>query len=129
MIRRGTAAIVVALALSAGTASAQDGNGSANDFLSQYDAADAQARQLLEMFIVGQERGLLTANQYLKVEKSKNALYCPPGDAALTPPQLVETVRDLVSRDGRAGAAPLSVVVLMALQRSYPCPKSPPPGH
>ena len=123
------ALLIFGLVPSTGGAFAQSGSGTVSDFLTQYDSADAKGRQVLEMFIAGQERGLLTANQYLQVVKSKNALYCPPDDAALTPPQLVDAVRKLTASDGRAAAIPLAVAILMVLQRSYPCKEQPSSGH
>jgi hypothetical protein len=119
-------ALILMLAVTVGgsAAYAQDGTGDANDFLSQYDAASPTGRQLLEMFIIGQERGILVANQFLKVARSKNTIYCPPDDAALAPTQLVDMTRKTVASDGRIGTMPLSVVVLMTLQRNYPCAKT-----
>jgi hypothetical protein len=127
-VRSAIAGIVLTLAFAcADGAIAQSARGTADDFLAQYNAADAQGRQLLEMFIAGQERGLLTANQYLTVVKSKNTLYCPTDDVGLTPPQLIDAIRKIVTTDNRSGSIPLSVVVLVALQRNFPCasPASP----
>lgn len=109
--------LVLALGTSA-VANAQTGN--ASDFLSQYDAADQTGRQILEMFILGQERGMLTANQYLQVH-AKPVIYCPPADTMLVPGQIIDMLRTTVASDGRIGAMPLQVAVLMTLQRNYPC--------
>ena len=111
------AAALAGAALISSPASAEP---DASTFLQRIDQGGAQG-EIAKHTLSAYENGLGWANAHLENEGQRR-LYCPPGQLALTPDQVVDIFRRFVARNPEAGNSPAGMVLLFALQDTFPCP-------
>lgn len=64
--------------------------------------------------------GLLWANTMLKKRKQP-LLYCQPDRLTLTDTQVIDMMRQAIIDKPKWGDFPVGLMVLLALQRTFPC--------
>ncbi len=94
----------------------------ASTFLQNYDRADATGRHLYERVLGATENGLSWANSALSHDHHQR-LYCAPGKLAITDEQDVDILRRHVKEHPEHQTAPYGLVLLLALELTFPCPK------
>jgi hypothetical protein len=97
---------------------------SANQFLAQYDAAERSSsteRSIWRGHVLDTENGFSWANSMMHVERHITPLYCKPGTAEFTGEQLVDVLRRYLEENNDLGSKPMALVLMMALQKDYPC--------
>jgi hypothetical protein len=120
--------LVALLALPASTAKAVDPakatkeyGGNARSILEIYDKILVpEDRTHLEHWIGGMQIALLWANTMLKNRKQP-LLYCQPDHLTLTDTQVIDIIRQAMIDKPKWGDFPVALMVLLALQRTFPC--------
>jgi hypothetical protein len=112
--------LLVALCLFSSGAGAE----SANQFLAQYDAAERSSsneRSILEGHVLDTENGFSWANSMMHVGRHITPLYCKLATVEFTSEQLVDILRRYLEENNDLGSKPMALVLMMALQKHYPC--------
>lgn len=94
---------------------------SATQFLASYKKSNAAEKQLLEIAVNNLHGGLFWANVALR-RKGQAPLYCQPERLSLTSVQLINMIENEMRDDADLKDAPFGVVLLIALQKVFPCP-------
>ena len=92
---------------------------SAAEALAAIDEGDDFSR-LADVYIGGNFNGVSWVNTYMETQ-GIDPLYCPPRDRALSDREKIAMMRDAVARDDALGELPAGLVVMLTLQRAYPC--------
>lgn len=112
--------LILLLAFAASTATAEE-NGSIRSTLDAYDKILVpKDRKIIETLIGGMTIGLLWANATLK-ERGQPLLYCQPDKLVITQSQIIDMMRRTMKDNPKWGDFPLGMMVLMTLQRTFPC--------
>lgn len=77
-------------------------------------------QDITKMHINGMGQGLLWANVLLK-QRGNTPLYCQPAQLGMTPEQYIAILEDYVKGDAKRREAPAPLMLLIALQRVFPC--------
>lgn len=88
--------------------------------LRHFDAFRNGSGDSFLLLLMGMEDGFGTANVALIVERKK-PLYCQPEGLALNPQNTLRILDEEVKRTNRGPDAPLSLVLLDGLKRTFPC--------
>jgi hypothetical protein len=111
-------ASILMLALCAGPSSAAEP--SLNEILKDYENPALRATVLSNLSSI--ETALGWANSALRAQrKSRRALYCLPDNLTIEPHELISMLRDALWDEPRLGDRPIGFVVLVTLQRAFPC--------
>ncbi|MBX9775749.1 MAG: hypothetical protein K2Y71_15310 [Xanthobacteraceae bacterium] len=93
---------------------------SLNEFLKDYDDPDRRAAVVANLSSI--ETALGWANSALRAQRmSRRALYCLPDNLTIAPHELISLLRDALWDEPRLGDRPIGFVVLVTLQRAFPC--------
>ena len=117
------------LALSAANASAEDLSkrkfeGATRFSLRAYDTILVpEDRKHVEELIGGMQIGLLWANTMLE-KRGQPLLYCQPDHLMITDTQMIDMMRRTMKDKPKWGDFPLGMMVLVTLQRTFPCKSS-----
>lgn len=93
----------------------------AKTFLATYDSANLANQRVFRNTLSVIENGISWANASLSA-KRHILLYCPPRLMVLTGGQILDMVRREVASDIGMGNYPVGMVVVMALEKVFPCP-------
>ena len=94
---------------------------STRDVLHVYDKyLVSEDRRHIESFISAMQIGLLWANAELK-HRGQALLYCQPDKLVITNSQMIDMMRRAIKDDAELGGYPLGMVVLVTLQKTFPC--------
>ncbi len=94
---------------------------STRDVLHVYDKyLVPEDRRHIENFIGAMEIGLLWANVGLK-HQGQALLYCQPDKLVITNSQMIDMIRRAIKDDAKLGDYPVGMVVLVTLQKTFPC--------
>ena len=93
----------------------------ANKFLRDYDAATAAEKRLMSEGLSRVELGMSWVNVFLTENRNERSVYCPPNTLALSGDQLVDVLRKEVKGTPEEASRPYGLVLLLALQKAYPC--------
>jgi hypothetical protein len=90
--------------------------GTANEFIRKIDDGDR-----LSLLVLGSYgTGITAANAYVLSEKGA-PIFCPPQRLAITNEQYVQMLRDLLKAIPKFGDYPVTVALLFASKRAFPC--------
>lgn len=111
-------ASILMLALWAGQSRAAEP--SLNEILKDYDNPERRAAVVSNLSSI--ESALSWANSALRAQRmSRRALYCLPDNLTIEPHELISMLRDALWDEPRFGDRPIGFVVLVTLQRAFPC--------
>jgi hypothetical protein len=109
---------IVMLALWAGQSRAAEL--SLNEILRDYENPALRATVVSNLSSI--ETALRWANSALRAQrKSRRALYCLPDNLNIEPHELISMLRDALWDEPRLGDRPIGFVVVVTLQRAFPC--------
>ena len=99
---------------------------SAGDALRIYDKGNKETREMLELIITETQNGASWTNAIL-IRQKKQPLYCTPPNLVFTASQLVDIIRRAIKEDQDQDLSkyPLGMVLLVSLQRVFPCQQQP----
>jgi hypothetical protein len=89
--------------------------------LRAYDAADAGNRKIWELIFGNTQNGINWANSVL-LRRKQQPLYCPPDNFSPSGPQALGMLREITNSSPDLLNVPYGFVLLLALQKKYPCP-------
>ena len=93
---------------------------SLNEILRDYENPALRATVLLKLSSI--ETALGWANSALRAQRmSRRALYCQPDYLIIEPHELISMLSDALGDEPRLGDRPIGFVVLITLQRAFPC--------
>jgi len=90
----------------------------AKEMLAQIESNEGHV--LATAFIAGNANGLSWANTELR-DRGLKPLYCQPPTLSITPDQDVQIMRDHIRRYPKLADFPAGVVMMIALQATFPC--------
>jgi hypothetical protein len=88
--------------------------------ISDYDSGDAQQRRNIEDTVHAMEGGMGWANLQAK-QKGQAPFFCAPYVFHPSAEQLIDLIRHVVKNNPDAGKEPWELVLLLALEETYPC--------
>lgn len=88
--------------------------------ISEHDSADAQHRRDIENTVLAQQGGMGWANLHL-IRKGQAPLFCTPHVSPPSAEQSIDLIKRFVKDNPDAGKEPWQVVLLLALEETYPC--------
>ena len=93
----------------------------ANQFLRSFDAGTLAERHRMSENLSQIETGMSWINVFIAEDRKERPIYCPPNTLAPTGGQLVDVLRTEVRRVPEEGSRPLGLVLMLALQKAFPC--------
>jgi len=90
--------------------------------LKAYDSSDSANRKIWELIFGNTQNGIHWANSVL-VQRKQQPLYCPPDNFSPTGPEALEMLREITNSNPDLLNIPYGFVLLLALQKKYPCPQ------
>jgi hypothetical protein len=94
-----------------------------NKFLQDYDRGPAGEKRLMADNLSRVESGMSWVNVYLAENRKEHPIYCPPNTLAPSGEELVGILRKEAEASPSEGSRPLGLVLMLALQKAYPCTK------
>jgi hypothetical protein len=116
---------IAALFLATGANAAPKGDVSTRWFLEAYDKMLPEHRKHVEDMLSWMQLGLLWANTLLK-DRGQPLIYCQPDRLTVTGPMILDMMRKGVRDNPKWSEVPAELVIVTALQRTFPCPSSMP---
>ena len=92
-----------------------------NEALAAYDAANPNDRKTWELIFGNTQNGINWANSVL-IYRKQQPLYCPPDNFSPSGSEALEMLREITSSSPDLLNVPYGFVLLLALQKKYPCP-------
>jgi hypothetical protein len=89
--------------------------------LKAYDSANSANRKIWERMFGNTQNGIHWANSVL-IQRKQQPLYCPPDNFSPTGPEALEMLREITNSNPDLLNIPYGFVLLLALQKKYPCP-------
>jgi len=93
----------------------------AKTLLKAYDVATPKEKDVVLFTITRTQNGMSWANSALRMQRKEDPLYCVPDNLVLTGEQIVDILRRYLNEEPSAGERPYGLVMLVALQRTFPC--------
>lgn len=115
-----TAVIGLGILLSANTTATAEYDAFAA--LKAYDSADPANRKVWELIFGNTQNGINWANAAL-IQRKQQPLYCAPDNWSPTGPEALEMLREITNSNPDLLNIPYGFVLLLALQKKYPCPQ------
>lgn len=117
MVKR-LAAVALGLSLCASPSHAE----TAAQALHEYDTGSADDHHVIEDVIVSEFDGVYWAQTYSVKVRHNPPIYCRGDAPVMTPTQMVEAVRDVITKSPDYGNLSLGASVVIALTEKYRCP-------
>ena len=92
----------------------------AKEFISTYDKANPEQKQVLEAIVGAVDNGIGWAEASVTIEKR----ICPPAALALTNSQILDILRNAADHDQLVGSEPYGLAIFLSLERAFPCSKN-----
>ena len=93
----------------------------AKTLLKTYDVAAPKDKEIVLFTISRTQNGMSWANSALRTQRKEDPLYCVPSNVVLTGEQIVDILRRHLKEDPSAEEVPYGLVMLLALQKTFPC--------
>ena len=93
----------------------------AKTLLKTYDVAAPKDKEIVLFTISRTQNGMSWANSALRTQRKEDPLYCAPTNVVLTGEQIVDILRRHLKEDPSAEEVPYGLVMLLALQKTFPC--------
>ena len=93
----------------------------AKTLLKTYDVAAPKDKEIVLFTVSRTQNGMSWANSALRTQRKEDPLYCVPSNVVLTGEQIVDILRRHLKEDPSAEEVPYGLVMLLALQKTFPC--------
>ena len=93
----------------------------AKTLLKTYDVAAPKDKEIVLFTLSRTQTGMSWANSALRTQRKEEPLYCVPSNVVLTGEQIVDILRRHLKEDPSAEEVPYGLVMLLALQKTFPC--------
>ena len=89
--------------------------------LEVYDQSNDHDKKVVELSLSSMEEGIFVTNMAFASKRNVQQLYCQPDRLVLTGPQLVQMMKDEISKRPDLADDPTDFVILATLVDVFPC--------